>query len=51
MRAFSTMVIPVVWTAALLFCSMLCLTAFFLFALMASPRLHNALVNNNYPLK
>ena len=30
---------------------MLCLTAFFLFALMASPRLHNALVNNNYPLK
>jgi len=30
---------------------MLCLTAFFLFALIASPRLHNALVNNNYPLK
>jgi len=30
---------------------MLCLTAFFLFALIASPRLHDALVNNNYPLK
>ncbi len=30
---------------------MLCLTAFFLFALAVSPRLHNALIYNNYPLK
>ena len=30
---------------------MSCLVAFFIFALIASPRLHDALVNNNYPLK
>ena len=30
---------------------MLCLTAFFLFALIVSPRLHDALVHNKYPLK
>ena len=30
---------------------MLCLTAFFVLALIVSPRLHNALQYNNYPLK
>ena len=30
---------------------MLCLTAFFLFTLLVSRRLHNAMIYNNYPLK